>query len=180
MMVAIVSGLLLGLLVAVTVGPALWSRKWSAQRDFRRALAGQLKQYRRARFDPQENIAAFRKVLAEQLGRPLGSREIAAVRSVAPELAVFLEFQDGKQIGDALTTLELELDKGHDKWWSTVEKAEKERPRFIERAEALNSDPSNKGECPSCSSIIPILSSACPKCGAQFGPSSAWNVRPLS
>ena len=35
------------------------------------------------------------------------------------------------------------------------------------------------GVCPSCESVIPLLSSECPKCKAMFGPASAWRVRPI-
>jgi len=178
-LVATLSGLMMGVIILVFVVPAFWSRKWSARRDFRRALAGQGRQFKSARFDAHENLEAFRTVLAAELSAPLGSRQISAVRSVAPELAVFLELQAGKKIGNALSELAQELQKGRDQWWGSVERAERERGRFIERANAIREGSSTKGECPSCGWVIPLSSEECLKCGASFSGESAWRVRPL-
>ena len=37
-----------------------------------------------------------------------------------------------------------------------------------------------KGECPNCEGTIPLSAVECPKCGANFGPGSAWKVRPIA
>lgn len=37
----------------------------------------------------------------------------------------------------------------------------------------------DRGQCPNCDAVIPMNSSECPKCKAQFGPGSAWEVKPL-
>lgn len=37
-----------------------------------------------------------------------------------------------------------------------------------------------KGECPNCDAVIPVSSVECPKCEANFGPGSAWKVRPAT
>ena len=36
------------------------------------------------------------------------------------------------------------------------------------------------GQCPNCDLHIPMSTPKCLKCGADFGPYSAWKVRPLS
>lgn len=36
-----------------------------------------------------------------------------------------------------------------------------------------------KGVCPSCDDIVLQSADPCPKCGAMFGPGSAWKVRPI-
>ncbi|HKV76579.1 MAG TPA: hypothetical protein VJP02_00470 [Candidatus Sulfotelmatobacter sp.] len=38
---------------------------------------------------------------------------------------------------------------------------------------------SSMGNCPNCESVIPLSASECPKCGARFGPGSAWAVSPF-
>lgn len=41
----------------------------------------------------------------------------------------------------------------------------------------VDSEP--RGLCPNCETEIALNSLECPKCKAQFGPNSAWNVKPL-
>lgn len=36
-----------------------------------------------------------------------------------------------------------------------------------------------KGQCPNCGSVVPLAVQECPKCKADFGPHSAWKVKPL-
>lgn len=37
-----------------------------------------------------------------------------------------------------------------------------------------------KGECPNCDAMIPLSILECPKCEANFGPGSAWKVKPMT
>jgi len=37
-----------------------------------------------------------------------------------------------------------------------------------------------KGICPHCDRVVPLTSNNCPRCGAIFGPSSAWSIRPVA
>lgn len=179
-MVALLSGLMMGVIIMVFVLPAMFSRKWGSERDFRRALEGRSKPFKKSRFEPTENITAFRKVLDGRLSQPLTAQEIAAVRSVAPELAVCLEYDAGKSIDDALLNLERQLTVGRDEWWSSPDRAERERKRFAERVATLKFGATDKGECPSCGSIVAIAAAQCSECKAEFGGQSAWSVRPLA
>lgn len=59
--------------------------------------------------------------------------------------------------------------------------AEEEEQRLAHLDEAQRAyERLPKGTCPNCDAIIPVASAECPKCKAQFGSGSAWNVRPLA
>lgn len=178
-MVDVVASAIVGGIVALIAAAVFWGRASSAQRDFRRALVGK-KQLKRARFDPPENIAAFRKVLGPNLMKPLASRELDAIRRVAPELAVFLEYEIGNPTATALTELEQQLEIGRDDWWRSIASAEGERARFADRAAALKDGASDKGQCPDCGAVIRISSHECPRCNARFTGRDTWKVRPLT
>ena len=177
-MVEVLASAILGGIVALFVGAAFWGRASSAQRDFRRALEGK-RQLKNARFDPPENIAAFRKVLGPDLAKPLAEREIEAIRRVAPELAVFLEYEIGNPTSTALAELERQLEIGRDDWWRSIESAQAERQRFAERAAALKGRASDKGQCPDCGAVIDVTADECPHCNAQFTGRGGWKVKPL-
>lgn len=47
------------------------------------------------------------------------------------------------------------------------------------QAAALKTDPDAKGRCPNCEEVIPLSSTSCPKCRANFAAGSAWKVAPV-
>ena len=107
-----------GLGAAILVGivfPLVWlagrSRLRSAQDDFRRALDAPAtgKQFRKARFDPQVNLRAFRDVLLPRADQALGDDVLVAVQRVAPEMAPAFERFRGRHISEALAEVEAEI-----------------------------------------------------------------------
>jgi hypothetical protein len=112
------SALIAGLGAAILAGiiyPLVWLGGWSrlrsARADFLRALESPstAKQFRKARFDPDINLRAFRDVLLPRLNTPLGEDVLVAIRLVAPELVTALDRFRGRHIIEALAEVEGEL-----------------------------------------------------------------------
>lgn len=87
------------------------SRLRSARDDFRRALDSPAvaKQFRRARFDPEVNLRAFREVLLPHANQALADDVLLAVQRVAPEMRPVFERFRGRHISEALAEVEAEV-----------------------------------------------------------------------
>ncbi len=63
-------------------------------------------------------------------------------------------------------------------------KAERERLAALQERDSAAArqleDKLPKGQCPNCRKVIPLSSSECKHCGAQFGARSSWRVLPKS
>lgn len=107
----IVGQALLGLLIVGVFGLAAWSRHSSATNDFRRALSApdKARRFRRARFDANENLKAFRTVFSQHPQLRLTAREVEAISRVAPELASLFEPLIGKSALEAVSQVECVL-----------------------------------------------------------------------
>lgn len=111
-LVMAIAGAIMALVLGLIIAAMDRSRRSSAARDFARALASPnaTRQLRKARFKPDENLAAIGQVPGPREKEVLSPEVVLAIQCVAPDLEPLFRPHVGDPIHKALSAVVAELD----------------------------------------------------------------------
>lgn len=145
-------------------------------------LKKKAEQDRQAEHDHERRLEEIKAIAAPRTSTqtPVASQARQSVRgSVADELGKLADLRDRgvltpEEFQEQKATLLATSQHRPDPRVEATQEAT-ERERQSREAEARLP----KGRCPNCSTTMPLSRESCPKCGANFGPGSAWQLAPL-